>query len=85
MIDSFDYFDKLSTGSLRTGFCGLRRGLAERIDDANEMFTMDDVGNRSSVNLNGAVMERYEYDAYGEPNIMDADYNPRASSLYGNL
>ena len=36
------------------------------------------------VGYNGAVMERYSYDAYGEPNIMDADYNPRASSLYDN-
>jgi len=30
---------------------GLQRGLAERIDDANEMFTMNDAGNRSNVNL----------------------------------
>ena len=27
----------------------------------------------------GAVIERYEYNAYGEPNIMDASYNPRSS------
>jgi len=36
------------------------------------------------INLSGTVYERYEYDAYGEPSIMDASYNPRASSLYGN-
>jgi hypothetical protein len=30
------------------------------------------------------VLERYEYDTYGEPNIMDASYNPRSSSNYGN-
>jgi len=37
------------------------------------------------LNLFGnTIFERYEYDAYGEPNIMDASYNPRATSLYGN-
>ena len=30
---------------------GFGRGLAERIDDANAMFTMDDAGNRSNVKL----------------------------------
>ena len=33
---------------------------------------------------NGYVQERYEYDAYGQPTIMDASYNPRAGSLYDN-
>jgi len=32
----------------------------------------------------GTVIERYEYDAYGEPNILDASYNKRTSSLYAN-
>ncbi len=31
-----------------------------------------------------APIERYEYDAYGNCQIMDASYNPRSSSLYGN-
>jgi hypothetical protein len=30
------------------------------------------------------LKERYEYDAYGNCQIMDASYNPRSSSLYGN-
>ncbi len=30
------------------------------------------------------LKERYEYDAYGNCYIMDASYNPRSSSLYGN-
>jgi hypothetical protein len=30
------------------------------------------------------VVERYEYDAYGNCQIMDASYNPRSSSSYGN-
>jgi len=33
----------------------------------------------------GTPFERYEYDAYGNCQIMDASYNPRSSSLYGNL
>jgi RHS repeat-associated protein len=33
---------------------------------------------------NGMVIERYEYDAYGNSTIMDASYNPRSESLYGN-
>jgi len=32
----------------------------------------------------GNVIERYEYDAYGQPYIMDASYNARSSSSYGN-
>lgn len=32
----------------------------------------------------GAVIERYEYDAYGNPYILDAQYAPRTTSLYGN-
>jgi len=32
----------------------------------------------------GTVVERYEYDAFGEPNILDASYNKRASSNYAN-
>jgi RHS repeat-associated protein len=30
------------------------------------------------------LKERYEYDAYGNCQIMDISYNPRSSSLYGN-
>jgi len=36
---------------------------------------LDDAGN---------VVERYEYDAYGTAHIMDASYNPRTASAYGN-
>ncbi len=32
----------------------------------------------------GAVIERYEYDAYGQVRIMDASYNSRTGSSYGN-
>ena len=34
----------------------------------------------------GAVVERYEYDVYGEPNILDADYSKDADQVsdYGN-
>jgi len=32
----------------------------------------------------GSVLERYEYDAYGNPYILDAQYAPRTKSLYGN-
>jgi RHS repeat-associated protein len=32
----------------------------------------------------GGVVERYEYDAYGTTLIMDASYNPRTMTLYGN-
>jgi len=35
-------------------------------------------------NYIGLVQERYEYDAYGNPYVMDASYNSRASSLYDN-
>ena len=45
---------KMAVGSsMRDGtdFCGLGRGLMERIDGDNEIFTMDDVGNRSKVNI----------------------------------
>jgi RHS repeat-associated protein len=31
-----------------------------------------------------AVIERYEYDAYGNCYVMDASYNPRTKSSYGN-
>jgi len=33
---------------------------------------------------NGSVVERYEYDAYGTVHIMDAGYNTRTVSSYGN-
>ena len=36
------------------------------------------------VDFYGNVIERYEYDAYGKCYIMDASYNPRSSSSYGN-
>ena len=29
----------------------------------------------------GDVLERYEYDAYGEPNILDSSYDPDADRL----
>jgi len=32
----------------------------------------------------GTVLERYDYDAYGEPYILDTQYAPRTTSLYGN-
>jgi len=32
----------------------------------------------------GTVLERYEYDAYGNPYILDTQYAPRTTSLYGN-
>ena len=32
----------------------------------------------------GVPVERYEYDAYGNCQIMDAYYNPRATSNYAN-
>jgi len=32
----------------------------------------------------GTVLERYEYDVYGEPTIRDTEYEPRATSQYGN-
>jgi RHS repeat-associated protein len=32
----------------------------------------------------GSVVERYEYDAYGTAHIMDASYNARTVSSYGN-
>ena len=36
------------------------------------------------IDSSGNVIERYEYDAYGQPYIMDALYNARSSSSYGN-
>jgi len=33
---------------------------------------------------NGSVVERYEYDAYGTVHILDAGYNTRTVSSYGN-
>ena len=36
------------------------------------------------VSWNGTVLERYEYDAYGNPYILDAQYAPRTTSNYGN-
>jgi len=32
----------------------------------------------------GAVLERYEYDAYGTVRVMDTAFNPRPASAYGN-
>ena len=32
----------------------------------------------------GAVLERYEYDAYGQPTILSTNYEPRTTSLYAN-
>ena len=32
----------------------------------------------------GNVLERYEYDAYGNCYVMDSSYNPRTESSYGN-
>jgi len=31
----------------------------------------------------GAVVERYEYDVYGEPNILDGSYTPRSPQVSG--
>lgn len=36
------------------------------------------------VNSAGTVVERYEYDAYGKPRIMNASYSVLSSSAYGN-
>jgi len=33
------------------------------------------------VNLSGVVLERYEYDAYGNPHILDADFSEDADGL----
>jgi len=34
--------------------------------------------------INGNIVERYAYDAYGKPHIFDGSGNPRVVSLYGN-
>ena len=34
--------------------------------------------------VNGTVVERYEYDAYGTVHVMDASYGSRSTSSYGN-
>jgi RHS repeat-associated protein len=36
------------------------------------------------VNASGSVVERYEYDAYGNAHIMDSSYVSRTTSNYGN-
>ena len=36
------------------------------------------------LDASGDAAERYEYDAYGTAHIMDASYNPRSVSAYGN-
>jgi len=33
---------------------------------------------------NGAIAERYEYDAYGQPKIMYADYTEKQPAVYLN-
>ena len=32
----------------------------------------------------GSVLERYAYDAYGQPRFMNADWTGRSDSAYGN-
>jgi len=36
------------------------------------------------INANGTVVERYEYDSYGNVKILDANYEPRETSEYNN-
>jgi hypothetical protein len=36
------------------------------------------------INSGGSVVERYEYDAYGNAYIMDASYSSRTGSSYSN-
>ena len=71
------------------------------IEDNNEVFTINDLGNRTNVNVRdsndvtysvdnltnryttvgGSVVERYEYDAYGNCYILDADFTDDADGL----
>ena len=54
--------------------------------DSNDYYYAQDhlYSPAALINASGSVVERYEYDAYGDCNIMDASYNPRSSSNYGN-
>jgi len=51
------------------------------IQDNNEVFTMDDLGNRT--NVSGTVLERYEYDAYGNCNVLDNDFSDDSDGISG--
>jgi len=62
----------------------LMRGLNEGVSSVR-LFSHDHL--YSPVVLlrtTGRVGERYKYDAYGQPTIMDASYNTRQSSIDGN-
>jgi len=54
--------------------------------DSNDYYYAQDhlYSPAALINSSGSVVERYEYDAYGNCYIMDASYNPRSSSNYGN-
>ena len=54
--------------------------------DSNDYYYAQDhlYSPAALINSSGSVVERYEYDAYGDCNIMDASYNPRSSSNFGN-
>ena len=48
-------------------------------------YHQDDLGSvRAVTDASGNLVEQYDYDAYGTPQIMDAAGNPRQSSAIGN-
>ena len=56
-------------------------------DGTNDYFFIHDhlFSPAALLNSSGSVLERYEYDAYGNTHIMDASYSTRTSSSYDNL
>jgi RHS repeat-associated protein len=55
-------------------------------DGANDYYYAQDhlYSTAALLDNTGAVVERYEYDAYGQPYIMDSSYGARGTSLYDN-
>jgi len=55
-------------------------------DGANKYYYVHDhlYSPVALINTNGTVVERYEYDAYGNVKILDANYEPRETSEYNN-
>jgi RHS repeat-associated protein len=55
-------------------------------DGANDYYYAQDhlYSTAALLDNTGAVVERYEYDAYGQPYIMDLGYGARSTSLYDN-
>ncbi len=51
-----------------------------------EYYTLHDHLHSAAALLDwsGAVVERYEYDAYGTVHVFDGSWNPRTASAYGN-